>query len=286
MQPQTPDGVPKAWGATVDGRSDVIAPAAHLAVERLAKSYGPVRALSGVTLAVAGGCCLALVGESGAGKSTLLRCINRIEEPDSGRVLIAGEDVSRRDPVELRRSIGYVPQEGGLLPHWRVRRNAALVPSLRRRSDADARADEALALVGLDPATYGDRWPHELSGGQRQRVAVARALAGGQSLLLLDEPFGALDAITRSELQRMLLAVRAQRPLTIVLVTHDLREAALLSDAVAVLRSGRVEQVAPPGVLLREPATPYVAELLARAGSTAAGSTHPTSSREPSAPAG
>ena len=263
----------------------VSGPAPDVAVERLTKSYGRVAALSGVTLAVAGGCCLALVGESGAGKSTLLRCINRIEEPDSGRVLIAGEDVSRGDPVELRRSVGYVPQEGGLLPHWRVRRNAALVPSLRRARDADARADEALALVGLDPTAYGDRWPDELSGGQRQRVAVARALAGGQPLLLLDEPFGALDAITRSELQRMLLHVRSQRPLTIVLVTHDLREAALLADAVAVLRNGGVEQAAPPSVLAREPATPYVAELLARAGVTADANWHPTSSREPSAPA-
>jgi osmoprotectant transport system ATP-binding protein len=162
-------------------------------------------------------------------------------------------------------SIGYVPQEGGLLPHWRVRRNVALVPWLDGQPDLAARADEALRLAGLDPESVGERWPHELSGGQRQRVAIARALAGGQSLLLLDEPLGALDAITRSDLQRTVRRIRERRPLTTVLVTHDLREALFLADAVAVVRAGRIEQTAPPDTLRRDPATPYVAELLARA---------------------
>jgi osmoprotectant transport system ATP-binding protein len=246
------------------GGAPVDAPA--LVIESVSKRYGAVVGLADVALSVPGGHCLALVGESGAGKSTLLRCINRLEEPDAGRILVGGINVRSREPVSLRREIGYVPQEDGLLPHWRVKRNAALVPVLRGFADAELRADEALTLVGLDPVGMGGRWPYELSGGQRQRVAVARALAGGQSLLLLDEPFGALDAITRFDLQQMLIAIRAARPLTVVLVTHDLREAFRLSDIVAVLRNGRVEQAAAPADLARAPATAYVAELLSRSG--------------------
>ncbi|MBX6333265.1 MAG: ATP-binding cassette domain-containing protein, partial [Gemmatimonadaceae bacterium] len=176
-----------------------------LALDRVSKTYGTVRALDAVSLTVEAGTCLALVGESGSGKTTLLRCINRLVEIDAGRITLDGRDTRALDPVALRRSIGYVPQDGGLLPHWSVRRNVALVPWLEGRPDRTRAADEALALVGLPAAELGDRWPHELSGGQRQRVAVARALAGGQALLLLDEPLGALDAITRSDVQQMLL---------------------------------------------------------------------------------
>jgi osmoprotectant transport system ATP-binding protein len=245
--------------------SPTSARAPALAVEHAAKRFASVPALDDVSLTLAAGCALALVGESGAGKSTLLRCINRLEELDAGCITLDGRDVREQDPVALRRSVGYVPQEGGLLPHWRVRRNVALVPWLDGRSDLVARADDALQLAGLDPASVGHRWPHELSGGQRQRVAIARALAGGQSLLLLDEPFGALDAITRSDLQHALHGIRETRPLTIVLVTHDLREALLLGDVVAVVRAGRIEQLATPDELRSRPATPYVAELLGRA---------------------
>ena len=245
-------------------------PAPALAVERLVKAYGPVHALAGVTLDVAAGCCMALVGESGAGKSTVLRCINRIEEADAGRVLIGGEDVSRSDPVELRRSIGYVPQEGGLLPHWRVGRNVELVLRLRGAPDVAEAADAALRLVALDPAVYRERWPHQLSGGQRQRVAIARALAARPTVLLLDEPFGALDAITRGELQEAFAALLAGGgpdgpAFTAVLVTHDVHEAFVLADRVVVLRRGAVEQSAPPAEILAHPATPYVETLLARA---------------------
>jgi len=243
-----------------------LAPA--LSIEQISKAWGSVVGLAGVTLDVPAGSCLALVGESGAGKSTLLKCLNRLEDPDGGRILIDGADIRSRDAVILRRGIGYVPQGDGLLPHWNVRRNAALVPRLVGLGDANRRADEALALVGLDPAVLGNRWPHELSGGQRQRVALARALAGGQGIMLLDEPFGALDAITRHELRETLLAIRAARPLTVVLVTHDLREALMLASAVAVLRNGRLEQTAAPDELVKDPATPYVAELLARSGVT------------------
>jgi osmoprotectant transport system ATP-binding protein len=208
---------------------------------------------------------VALVGESGSGKTTLLRCFNRMTEPDGGTVRVAGTDVRGVDAVELRRRVGYVPQEGGLLPHWTVLRNAALVPWLRREADADARAAEALGRVGLPAAELGKRWPRELSGGQRQRVAIARALAARPATLLLDEPFGALDALTRAELQDVFLALRRDTAITALLVTHDLHEAALLADRVAVLRRGKIEQVAPPAELVSAPATPYVRELLARA---------------------
>jgi osmoprotectant transport system ATP-binding protein len=222
-------------------------------------------ALDRVTIDVTPGECLALIGESGAGKTTLLRTFNRMAEPDGGAVLVDGRPARDMDVVELRRRTGYVPQEGGLLPHWRVRRNVALVPWLLGMSDADRRADEMLALVGLDPAAFGDRWPRGLSGGQRQRVAIARALAARPSVMLLDEPFSALDAITRVELQGSFRALRERVGVTAVLVTHDVREALTLGDRVAVLRGGRLEQVGTPSELRDRPGTPYVAALLAQA---------------------
>jgi osmoprotectant transport system ATP-binding protein len=239
--------------------------APSLSLEHISKSYGSLRALDDVSIAVSGGQCLALVGESGSGKTTLLRCVNRLVEPEGGHVEVGGRDTRALDVTELRRSIGYVPQEGGLLPHWRVRRNVGLVPWLRNERDEGRLADDALELVGLSPRDFGSRWPDELSGGQRHRVAVARAIAGGQSIMLLDEPFGALDAITRSDLQRMIIELRERRPLTMVLVTHDIHEAMFLADRVGVLRAGRLEQVAAPVEMRAEPATPYVTQLLARA---------------------
>ena len=230
------------------------------------KRYGAVVALDGVSVAVADGECLALVGESGSGKTTLLRTFNRMVDPDAGTVLVEGRDVAGESPVALRRRIGYVQQEGGLLPHWTVRRNAALVPWLRGEADEGARADDVLALVGLDPATFADRRPRELSGGQRQRVAIARALAARPAILLMDEPFGALDAITRGELHESFEALRRELGVTTILVTHDLREAARLADRIAVLRGGRIERVAPPDDLRADPASDYVASLLQRAG--------------------
>jgi len=233
-------------------------------IERVSKSYGHVRALIDVSVDVPRGACV-LVGESGSGKTTLLRCINRLVAFDAGQITVFGSNVLESDPVALRRAIGYVPQDGGLLPHWRVRRNVALVPWLDGAPDASPRAERAMAAVGLEPG-MAERWPHELSGGQQQRAAVARAVAGGQSLVLLDEPFGALDAIARSDLQAMMIALREQSSLTLVLVTHDLTEAFRLATAVVVMRAGRVEQHAPPADIRNAPATPYVAALLARAG--------------------
>ena len=235
-----------------------------VSVQRAVKRFGGVAALDGVSLDVAAGECVALVGESGSGKSTLLRAVLALTSL-GGVVLVGGRDVTAADPVRLRRGIGYVPQDGGLLPHWTVTRNAALVPWLAGSSEADALATAALDLVGLPVATFGARWPRALSGGQRQRVAFARALAARPPVLLLDEPFGALDAITRGELQTMFETLRRQTGVTTLLVTHDLHEARRLADRVAVMCQGRLDQVAAPDTLVAAPATPYVASLVAQA---------------------
>jgi osmoprotectant transport system ATP-binding protein len=236
-----------------------------LAAERVTRRYGDIIALDAVSVEVQRGECLAVIGESGSGKTTLLRCFNRLTEPDEGRILVDGVDAATLNPIELRRRTGYVPQDGGLLPHWSVRRNVALVPWLRGERAAHEAAERALRLVGLEPARFAGRRPRELSGGQRQRVAVARALADQPGVVLLDEPFGARDAITRADLQAVFLSIRRELELTAVLVTHDLAEAFLLADRVAVLRSGHLEQIGSAAELRARPATAYVRELLDRA---------------------
>jgi osmoprotectant transport system ATP-binding protein len=236
-----------------------------LAVHHVFKRFGDVVALDDVSLEVPAGACVALVGESGSGKTTLLRCFNRLVDPDSGDVLVDGASVRAVDPVTLRRRIGYVPQDGGLLPHWRVGRNVELVLRLNESPRVTERAADALSLVGLEAARFVDRWPRQLSGGQRQRVAIARALAAEPSVVLLDEPFGALDAITRAELQDAFVALQRRIGMTSVLVTHDLHEAVALATTIAVLRNGRIEQVATPAKLVESPATDYVRTLLRRA---------------------
>jgi osmoprotectant transport system ATP-binding protein len=241
-------------------------PAPALEALGVAKTYPDgTAALAGVDLAVAPGETVALVGESGSGKTTLLRLFNRLVEPSAGTVRVAGAPVAAADPVALRRSLGYVPQEGGLLPHWTAAANVELVPRLlgwepdRRR----ARAAGMLELVGLDPARHGPRYPAELSGGQRQRVAIARALAADPGTILLDEPLGALDALTRLELQRHLLDLKARLGKTLLLVTHDLDEAFLLADRIGVMKNGRLLQIASPRDLAASPEPGYVADLLA-----------------------
>ena len=236
-----------------------------LRAERVSKRYGPVLALDDVSVEVPRAQCVALIGESGSGKTTLLRCFNRLVEPDSGSILVDGSAASELDPISLRRRVGYVPQDGGLLPHWRVARNVQLVPWLRGVPNTTELARRALALVGLDPGVFLRRWPRELSGGQRQRVAVARALAAGPDVILLDEPFGALDAITRADLQTAFDGIRRELKITALLVTHDLAEAFLLADQLVVMRQGRVEQAGRPGELRERPATDYVRQLLLRA---------------------
>jgi osmoprotectant transport system ATP-binding protein len=229
---------------------------------------GGVHALRGVDLTVASGETVVLIGESGCGKTTLLRMFNRLEEPTEGAVLIGGRPAVDHDPIELRRHTGYVQQEGGLLPHWTVQRNVELVPELlgweagRRR----ARSSELLALVGLTPDSFRRRYPRHLSGGQRQRVAFARALAADPPVVLLDEPFGALDALTRLELQREFLRLKQRLAKTILLVTHDLQEAFRLGDRIAVMKDGRLLQTAAPEELRRAPADEYVQSLLTMTG--------------------
>ena len=239
---------------------------AALEARDVVKRYGSVLALDRVTLSIAAGECVALVGESGSGKSTLLRCFNRLVEPDDGTVAVAGGPAADLNPVTLRRHTGYVPQDGGLLPHWTVLRNAGLVPWLLGQGDPPDRARRSLELMGLPPGAFAGRWPHELSGGQRQRVAIARALAAEPAVILLDEPFGALDAITRGEMHEVFLELRRTLQATMVLVTHDLPEALLLADRVVVMRAGRIEQTGTATELRGTPSNEYVTKLLKRAG--------------------
>lgn len=237
-----------------------------LEAREVSKLYPDGAALEGVSISVATGECIALVGESGSGKTTLLRMFNRMVEPSRGVILREGSDVRAVDPVQLRRNTGYVQQEGGLLPHWTVIRNAAMVPTLKGMPNALELGREALDQVGLPASNFGHRRPSELSGGQRQRLAIARAIAARPTVLLLDEPFGALDAITRMEVREAFNHLRRELRLSSVIVTHDLSEALDLADRVAVLRAGRVEQIAEPAKLLAKPKEGYVLELLERAG--------------------
>ena len=236
-----------------------------LSARNVSHRFGSVIALDDVSIDVPAGKAVALVGESGSGKTTLLRCFNRLVEPERGEVRVGENDVRTQSPVLLRRQMGYVQQHGGLLPHWRVLRNVALVPTLQQMSDATEIARQALELVGLSATTFGSRFPHELSGGQRQRVALARSIAARPGVVLLDEPFGALDAISRADLQETFDALRRDLSVTTLLVTHDLAEAGRLADEVVVMRKGRVEQSGTIRTLISAPATDYVARLIERA---------------------
>lgn len=233
-------------------------------------AFAVVQALDGVSVEIRGGASLALVGESGSGKTTLLRCFNRMVDPQVGAVMVDGVDVRRADVISLRRGLGYVQQHGGLLPHWTVSQNVGLVLRAQGREDQRAVSD-ALALVGLSTDIFGHRFPRELSGGQRQRVALARALATRPGAILLDEPFGALDAITRAEVQDAFVAVRKALGITVLLVTHDLAEAARLADEIVVMRAGRVEQRGTMATLRNAPATDYVRALVGHATAGAEG---------------
>jgi osmoprotectant transport system ATP-binding protein len=238
-----------------------------LVLDRVCKSYdgGATLAVDSVSLTAERGELVVLLGESGSGKTTTLKTINRLIEPTSGRVLIDGADTSGVDPVTLRRSIGYVFQGIGLFPHMTVAENIGITPRLlgwgaERR---DRRERELLELVRLDPAKYLSRTPAELSGGERQRVGFARALAARQRMLLLDEPFGALDPVTRDGLRDDFRAIQRELRLTAVLVTHDMTEALLLGDRIVVMRGGRVLRDGTPAEILREPGDPYVDRLMA-----------------------
>jgi osmoprotectant transport system ATP-binding protein len=237
----------------------------QIAFAHVAKSFdgGQVKAVDDVTIKVAAGQFLAIVGGSGSGKTTLLRLANRLIEADAGRITIEGEDVAAADPVSLRRRIGYVFQNGGLFPHMSVAANIGITPKLLGRSASEiaAKVDELLDLVRLDRAQYRGRFPHELSGGQRQRVGVARALAAEPKIVLMDEPFGALDPLTRDALGDDYRALHAKLGLTTVMITHDMTEAILLADRIAVMRSGRLLAQGTPSELSASQDA-YVGELL------------------------
>jgi len=230
----------------------------------VSQRYGAVDALQGVSLTVARGEWVALVGESGSGKTSILKLINALARPSAGRVQVDGQDVARADPIALRRSIGMVFQRFALLPHLTVARNVAVVPELLgwARPAIDARVDELLEQVGLPAAAYRDRMPRALSGGQQQRVGLARALAARPRILLMDEPFGSLDPLTRDALGRQVRALHGALGLTTVMVTHDVTCALLLADRVAVLHQGRLLQVATPEALMRAPADDRVRALI------------------------
>ncbi|MEU1686087.1 ATP-binding cassette domain-containing protein [Micromonospora sp. NPDC005707] len=240
--------------------------AASITLERIRKRYPDgTEAVRELSLEVKAGELVVLIGPSGCGKSTVLRMINRLIQPTGGRILLGDEDVTQVDPVTLRRRIGYVIQNVGLFPHQTVAANVATVPGLLgwSRERTRARVDELLELVGLDPGQFGRRYPHELSGGQRQRVGVARALAADPVVLLMDEPFSAVDPIVRTRLQEEFLRLQAEVRKTIVLVTHDLDEAVRLGDRIAVLsEGGRLEQYDVPAALLGSPASPFVREFV------------------------
>jgi len=221
-------------------------------------------AIEDVSFEASPGELLVLLGPSGCGKSTLLRTVNRLVPLDAGSVCVDGRDVTSVDAVELRRTIGYAIQAVGLFAHMTVAQNVAVVPSLLGWPSAEtsARVDELLALVGLEPSRYRSRHPRELSGGEAQRVGVARAIAARPQVLLMDEPFGAVDALVRASLQRELARIVRDLETTTLFVTHDFDEALKLADRIVVMRGGRVEQVAAPDQLLERPATAYVRDLV------------------------
>lgn len=237
-----------------------------ISLQNISKSYdsGNTRAVDDVTLDIAKGSVLVLLGESGCGKTTTLKMINRLIEPSSGTIRVADQDISSVDPVRLRRSIGYVIQEVGLFPHMSVAANISVVPELLgwEAEKISSRVDELLTMVGLPPGQYRQRQPSELSGGQRQRVGLARALAANPELMLMDEPFGALDPITREDVIGEFRKIQRNLNLTVVMVTHNMWEALTIADSIAVMKSGRVVAFGTPKELLDNAGDPYARELL------------------------
>jgi osmoprotectant transport system ATP-binding protein len=228
------------------------------------RAYGDRRAVDGVTLDIARGAFAVLVGPSGCGKTTLLKTVNRLLQPTGGRVFVDGVDNMSTDAVALRRRIGYAIQQVGLFPHMTVAENVAVVPRLLDwpRERIQARVDELLELVHLEPASFCDRYPRQLSGGQQQRVGLARALAGDPDVLLMDEPFGAVDAIERAHLQEEIATLQRHLHKTILFVTHDVDEALRLGDVIVVMREGKVEQAGTPFDILARPASAFVSDLV------------------------
>ncbi|PFH12322.1 osmoprotectant transport system ATP-binding protein [Collimonas sp. PA-H2] len=233
-------------------------------IENISKSFDGRLALDNVSLAVNAGELAVLIGSSGSGKSTLLKLFNRLLEPDSGNIRLLGQDITDYSPEQLRRRIGYAIQSVGLFPHWTVEQNIAAVPTLLKwpKARIQQRVDELLALLHLAPESFRHRYPHQLSGGQQQRVGVARALAADPEVLLMDEPFGALDPLTRSSLQQELANIHAISGKTIVLVTHDIDEALALGERIVLLDHGRIVQQGAPRDFLLAPASDLVRDFV------------------------
>ena len=237
-------------------------------LENISKEFvGGSNAVLDLTLDIPSGQTCVLIGPSGCGKTTTLRMINRLIDPDRGRILIDGEDTQAVDPAQLRLKMGYVIQQTGLFPHMTVGDNVATVPRLWDwdKARTKARVEELLQLVGLDPGDYRDRYPHQLSGGQRQRVGFARALGADPPILLMDEPFGAVERITRERLQREFINIQRSMRKTVVFVTHDIDEAVMVGDRICLLKmQGQIAQYDTPETILRRPASDYVTEFLGR----------------------
>ncbi|MGO4541753.1 betaine/proline/choline family ABC transporter ATP-binding protein [Paenibacillus sp. 2TAB19] len=229
------------------------------------KSYGAGNVLENFNLSIPTGKILTLIGPSGCGKTTLLKMINRLVDADAGTILVEGKDIGSLDPVLLRRDIGYVIQQIGLFPHMTIEDNITIVPRLKsakKKKELADRAAQLLQMVGLEPEKFRRRYPHELSGGQQQRIGVARALASEPSIILMDEPFSALDPISRVQLQNELIGLNQKVGKTIVFVTHDIDEALKIADVIVLLRDGKIEQIGAPDELLRNPASDYVKEFV------------------------
>lgn len=233
-------------------------------LENLTKQFGEVKAVDQVNLHISPGEFLVLIGPSGCGKTTTMKMINRLIDPTTGRILIKGKDISTENPIQLRRQIGYVIQEIGLLPHMSIADNVALVPRLLKwsKEKQKQRVEELLEMVGLDAANFMHKYPRQLSGGQRQRVGVARALAVDPPIMLMDEPFGALDPITREQMQDEFIRLQEQVKKTIVFVTHDMDEALKFADRVAIMDLGKIVQCDTPEVILRRPANKFVRDFV------------------------
>jgi osmoprotectant transport system ATP-binding protein len=232
--------------------------------KQVSKHYGAGFVLENFNLTVPKERIVTIIGPSGCGKTTILKMINRLIEPEGGQILLEGSDIGELDPVQLRRNIGYVIQQIGLFPHMTIEENISIVPRLKgeAKGQLKERTEELLSLVGLEPEAYRKRYPHELSGGQQQRIGVARALAANPSIVLMDEPFSALDPISRIQLQKELIKLNEHVKKTIVFVTHDIDEALKIADRIVLLKDGQVVQTGTPEELLEQPANEFVREFI------------------------